>query len=99
MGMNNKMIKTIKEVIPVIYAYTTPEIARHDGYTKIGDTGRETGKRLVDGLKDTTPFGIPEDFMRKVSLFPKVELEKTSVYCKIKDWDNNIVLEYRTMKG
>ena len=26
-------------------------------------------------------------------------IEKTSSYCKIKDWDNNIVLEYRTMKG
>ena len=53
----------------------------------------------MDGLKDTTPFGIPEDFIREVSLFPKTELEKTSVYCKIKDWDNNNVLEYRTMKG
>ena len=50
MGMGNKMIKTIKEVIPVIYAYTTPEIARHDGYTKIGDTGRETGKRLDEQM-------------------------------------------------
>ena len=53
----------------------------------------------MDGLKDTTPFGIPEDFIREVSLFPKTELEKTSVYCKIKDWDNNNVLEYRTLKG
>lgn len=50
MGMSTKMIKTIKEVIPVIYAYTTPEIARHDGYTKIGDTGRETGKRLDEQM-------------------------------------------------
>lgn len=50
MGMSSKMIKTIKEVIPVIYAYTTPEIARHDGYIKIGDTGRETGKRLDEQM-------------------------------------------------
>lgn len=55
----------------------------------------------MDGLKDTTPFGIPEDFIREVSLFPKAEeSEKTSVYCKIKDWDkrSNNVLEYRTLK-
>ena len=44
-------------------------------------------------------FGIPEDFMREVSLFPKEELEKTSSYCKIKDWDSNTILEYRTMSG
>ena len=50
-------------------------------------------------IKDTTPFGIPEDFMREVSLFPKEELEKTSSYCKIKDWDSNTILEYITMKG
>lgn len=53
----------------------------------------------MDGLKDTAPFGITEDFMREVSLFPKVELKKTSVYCKIKDWDSDTILEYRTMKG
>ena len=50
MGMDNKMIQTTKEVVPVIYAYTTPEIARHDGWTKIGDTGRETGKRLDEQM-------------------------------------------------
>lgn len=53
----------------------------------------------MDGLKDTTPFGITEDFMREVSLFSKEELEKTSSYCKIKDWDSDTILEYRTMKG
>ena len=50
MGMDNKMIQTTREVVPVIYAYTTPEIARHDGWTKIGDTGRETGKRLDEQM-------------------------------------------------
>ena len=45
MAINN-MIRTTKEVIPVIYAYTTPEIKRHDGWTKIGDTGRDAGRRI-----------------------------------------------------
>ena len=34
--MNNISINTAKRIIPMIYAYTTPEIKRHDGWTKIG---------------------------------------------------------------
>ena len=33
--MQRPNIKTAKNVTPMIYAYTTPEIARHDGWTKI----------------------------------------------------------------
>ena len=29
-------INTAQKVIPMIYAYSTPEIARHDGWVKIG---------------------------------------------------------------
>lgn len=32
------VIKTTDRVVPMIYAYTTPEIARHNGWTKIGYT-------------------------------------------------------------
>ena len=39
-------IKTAKRVIPMIYAYTTPEIKRHDGWTKIGYTEQDVDKRL-----------------------------------------------------
>lgn len=39
-------IKTAKRVVPMIYAYTTPEIARHDGWTKIGYTEQTVEKRL-----------------------------------------------------
>ena len=39
-------IKTAKRVIPMIYAYTTPEIARHNGWTKIGYTEQAVEKRL-----------------------------------------------------
>ena len=46
MAMKNPDIKTTKNVVPVIYAYTTPEIARHEGYTKIGDTERDTDERI-----------------------------------------------------
>lgn len=44
--MNSIVVKTTKQVIPTIYAYTTPEIARHNGWTKIGYTEQDVGKRL-----------------------------------------------------
>ena len=39
-------IKTSKETTPIIYSYSTPEIARHDGWTKIGYTEQDVDKRL-----------------------------------------------------
>ena len=39
-------IKTTKRVVPMIYAYTTPEIERHNGWTKIGYTEQLVEKRL-----------------------------------------------------
>ena len=39
-------IKTTKPVVPMIYAYTTPEIKRHNGWTKIGYTEQDVDKRL-----------------------------------------------------
>ncbi len=39
-------ISTTKEVVPMIYAYTTPEIKRHDGWVKIGYTEQDVEKRL-----------------------------------------------------
>ena len=35
------VIKTTDRVVPMIYAYTTPEIARHNGWTKIGYTEQD----------------------------------------------------------
>ena len=43
MGVN---IRTSKRVIPMIYAYTTPEIRRHDGWTKIGYTEKDVDTRI-----------------------------------------------------
>ena len=39
-------LKTANRVVPMIYAYTTPEIIRHDGWTKIGYTEQTVEKRL-----------------------------------------------------
>lgn len=40
-------IQTTQRVVPMIYAYTTPEIKRHDGWTKIGYTEQDVKKRLA----------------------------------------------------
>lgn len=39
-------LNTTKETIPTIYSYSTPEIARHNGWTKIGYTEQDVEKRL-----------------------------------------------------
>ena len=35
-------IQTTHRIIPMVYAYSTPEIARHDGHLKIGYTDRQS---------------------------------------------------------
>lgn len=39
-------LKSTVHVVPMIYAYTTPEIKRHDGWIKIGYTEQDVDKRL-----------------------------------------------------
>lgn len=44
--MNRPNINTTKSVVPMIYAYTTPEVKRHDGWTKIGYTEQDVDTRI-----------------------------------------------------
>lgn len=44
--MNKPNIQTAKQVVPMIYAYTTPEVVRHDGWTKIGYTEKDVETRI-----------------------------------------------------
>ena len=41
-------LHTARQVVPMIYAYTTPEIARHNGWTKIGYTEQSDFQKKVD---------------------------------------------------
>lgn len=43
----NGMIKTSTQVIPMIYAYTTPGVTYHDGYIKIGYTEQDVDTRIA----------------------------------------------------
>ena len=45
--MTKIRINTAQKVVPMIYAYTTPEIQRHNGWTKIGYTGQGVEKRCL----------------------------------------------------
>ncbi len=45
--INNIEVKTSRNVVPKIYAYTTPEIARHDGWTKIGYTEQDDVNKRI----------------------------------------------------
>ena len=40
------LVKSSRPCVPQIYAYTTPEIARHDGWTKIGYTEQDVAERI-----------------------------------------------------
>ena len=46
MAMKTPKINTAKPVVPMIYAYSTPEIARHNGWTKIGYTEQDVAERI-----------------------------------------------------
>ncbi len=47
MAMKKIKLQTAKKVIPMIYAYTTPEIKRHDGWIKIGYTEQDVDVRIA----------------------------------------------------
>ncbi|MCR1894486.1 DEAD/DEAH box helicase family protein [Lactobacillus rodentium] len=49
--MATPQIKTFKKIIPMIYAYTTPDVISHQGWTKIGYTAKQTVK---DRIKQQT---------------------------------------------
>lgn len=44
-------VKTVQQAVPTIYAYVTPEIRRHDGWTKIGYTEQAPEKRIKQQTK------------------------------------------------
>lgn len=41
-------INPYANIVPKIYAYTTPEIASHDGWTKIGYTEQDSVRKRIE---------------------------------------------------
>lgn len=60
-------IKTTEEVIPMIYAYTTPGIVYHDGWTKIGYTERDVDLRIKEQTQ--TAHIIPHKEWQDLAIF------------------------------
>ena len=45
---NTHKIKSFKHVVPMIYAYNTPGVAYHDGWTKVGYTEKQSVKKRIE---------------------------------------------------
>lgn len=45
-SMNKPNIQTTKQVVPMLYGYSTPEVVRHNGWTKIGYTEQDVETRI-----------------------------------------------------
>ena len=60
-------LNAAEKVVPMIYAYTTPEVRRHDGWTKIGYTEQSVDKRL-------------EQQMHTADVKYKLEWKGTAIY-------------------
>ncbi len=46
--MNTPNIKSFRKVIPMIYAYNTPGVSYHDGWTKIGYTEKQSVSQRIN---------------------------------------------------
>ena len=55
-------INTAQKVIPMIYAYSTPEIARHDGWVKIGYTEKQTTEQRQKQQSHTIDVELKEEW-------------------------------------
>ena len=49
--MSKLKIKTVKKVIPMCYAYTTPGVEYHEGWIKIGYTEQDVDTRIKQQIK------------------------------------------------
>ena len=49
--LNMPKIQTTKKVVPMCYAYTTPGVTYHDGWTKIGYTEKDVNIRIKQQTK------------------------------------------------
>ena len=65
-------IKTTVPVIPQCYAYTTPGVPAHDGWTKIGFTERDVETRIKE--QTHTVGVVPKIWWHMLALIVKKKL-------------------------
>ncbi len=66
--MSKPSINTSRKIVPMVYAYTTPQITEHNGWTKIGYTDRQS---VEDRIKQQTSTADVKF---------QIEWKKTAVY-------------------
>ena len=67
-----RKISPYKKILPTIYAYTTPEIPKHDGWTKIGYTTQPVEERIRQQTQTAdVDFKIEWAEVAKFSVAPK----------------------------
>lgn len=83
--------------------YYSNRFSKEPTYEMIGKIANIVSWNLwqMDGLKDTIPFDISTEELKQITFFNSNEenKEQKNVYCKIKDWRSNKIVEYRSMKG
>lgn len=83
--------------------YYSNRFSKEPTYEMIGKIANIVSWNLwqMDGLKDTIPFDVSTEEIKQITFFnSNVEKrEPKNVYCKIKDWRSNKIVEYRSMKG
>ena len=60
--MSEINIKTASKVIPMCYAYSTPEIAKHEGWVKVGYTEKQDVDKRIQQQAHTVDVEVKEEW-------------------------------------
>ena len=85
-------IKTAKQIEPKCYAYTTPEIERHEGWTKIGYTEQDDVKRRIQQQTQTADIKFNLEWAEKA-------VYEDGTGDSFKDKDFHAYLSKKTLKS
>ena len=101
--MSKIEIKTAKEIIPKVYAYSTPEVPKHNGWVKIGYTERENVRTRIEeqthtvGLKANIEWS--EDAIFKFGEKKSFKDTDFHVYLRKKGYENQDRTEWFRVDG
>lgn len=101
--MSKIEIKTSKEIFPKVYAYSTPEVPKHNGWVKIGYTERENVRTRIEeqthtvGLKANIEWS--EDAIFKFGEKKSFKDTDFHVYLRKKGYENQDRTEWFRVDG
>lgn len=92
--MNTPNIKSFTQVVPMIYAYNTPGIPYHDGWTKIGYTEKQSVEDRIN--QQTYTAGIKWTLAWQDNAMYK---DGSGDYFTDHDFHNHLEKEYNTQEN